>query len=154
MISFDTLGQVINNSIAVHRGAADIYHSLLRRDPEERERLLLKRLIAAEERLIESETAFMKEAGDRLLKTYMQYTLQRPAEYFIEDVRPAAHKSPTIEQIGSTAQRLHDYQTELLEGAIREINGEGSVDLLQNLLQLEKVQQRNFALNAEGARQM
>lgn len=148
--TFKTLGHLLDNAVDTHRKAARLYVSLSIKAGDPRCRMLLEDMASYEFRMAKLVNQFVRQAQPVALDTYMQYTVEESPQALIREQAPDADQ-PTLKQISQMGQNLHEYQINLLEVARRELGGQEALELLDNLLQLEKAEGRSFALKTASA---
>lgn len=139
-----TLEQVISNAITVHAQAAELYLQLRRRTQDSRVELLLENMAAHDLRMKEVLAEMINRIETRALDTYMKYTLEEDPREFLASVAVEGD-SLTVEDIGALGQAVHDYLTQLIEHASSHCAAETCQKWLQDILQLEEAERRNFS---------
>ena len=150
--TFKTLESLIHNSIDIHHQAAELYRSLENESSDERCRILLGEMAGKELEMAKLLEEFIQRTSPGILNTYMQYTLEEDPHDLVAAAR--AEGAATVEQIGSLGQKLHGYQINLMEGALQEVASEEALELLGDLLQLEKAEGRAFTRRADSIHDM
>lgn len=150
--TFKTLESLIHNSIDIHHQAAELYRSLENESSDERCRILLGEMAGKELEMAKLLEEFIQRTSPGILNTYMQYTLEEDPHDLVAAAR--AEGAATVEQIGSLGQKLHGYQINLMEGALHEVTSEEALELLGDLLQLEKAEGRAFTRRADSIHDM
>lgn len=150
--TFNTLESLVHNSIDIHHQAAELYRSLENESSDERCRILLGEMAGKELEMAKLLEEFIQRTSPGILNTYMQYTLEEDPNDLVAAAR--AEGAATVEQIGSLGQKLHGYQINLMEGALHEVASEEALELLEDLLQLEKAEGRAFTRRADSIHDM
>lgn len=150
MNTFESLESLLANAATTHAHAAAQYQQLQRRTENERISLLLEDAYRREERLARLTLEFMDRTDSGLLSTRLQYTLEKDPLEFVNSLVPAGGPL-RIDAVNEMGQQLYSYIEELLEGALRETTGANVQELLQELLQLEQAERRNFSLEMSSA---
>lgn len=139
-----TLEQVIENAVAVHSLAADLYQQLRHRTTDERVAMLLDDMAAHDLRMKAVLAEMLTRIEQRALDTHMKYTLEEDPQEFLASVAPQG-TSLTVQDIGALGQAVHDYLTQLIEHAWNRCAAETCQKWLKDILQLEEAERRNFS---------
>jgi hypothetical protein len=148
--TFESLESLLAAAATTHAHAAVQYQQLQRRTENERISLLLEDAYRREERLARLTLQFMDRTDSGLLSTRLQYTLEQDPLELVNSVVPAGGPL-RIDAVNAMGQQLYSYIEELLEGALRETAAASVQDLLEELLQLEQAERRNFSLEMATA---
>ncbi|QIB67212.1 hypothetical protein [Kineobactrum salinum] len=150
MNTYESLENLLAAAATTHAHAAAQYQQLQRRTENERILLLLEDACRREERLARLTLEFMERADSSLLSTRLQYTLEKEPIEYVNSLVPAGGPL-RIDAVNEMGQQLYSYIEELLEGALRETAAASVQELLQELLQLEQAERRNFSLEMTSA---
>lgn len=150
MNTYESLDSVLTAAVTIHADAAMQYRQLQQQTDDERVSMLLEDAGRQEERLAKLTREFMDQAEPGLLATRLQYTLEQEPREFVQSLVPA-QRPMDIETVGAIGQQLFGYIEELLAGVLRESSAESVQELVQELLQLESAERRNFSREMTSA---
>ncbi len=143
MKTFETIGDVVDNAIELHRLAAKLYRSISADSSSPRARLLLDYLAQHELQMEKSLINYKKGAGNSVLHRYIQYTLEEPPEQFIDHL-VVGRREFSVDDIGLIGQALDSYLVDLFEEALREADSGAAAELLKDLVELETLERRKL----------
>ena len=150
MKTFETLAEVIDNAIAVHDRASDLYTRLRGACAEPRVQMVLEDIdshVVHQKRLMKD---LVSRTSPGVLRAYLQYTLEQPPAKFIDSITPAGDVV-TIEDVTRIGHQVHQYTVELFESALRGTGSRDGCDLLRDLLQLQSAEYRHLNNNINSA---
>ena len=148
--TYKTLGHLLDNAVDSHRQTARFYVSLSGEASDPRCRMLLEDMASYEFRMAKLTHEFVRQAPPVALDTYMQYTAEESPPELIRE-QASSLDGLALKQVSLLGQNLHEYHVNLMEVARREVGGQDAIQLLDNLLQLEKAESRAFALKVASA---
>ena len=151
--SYKSVRELLDNAIDVHRLSSLLYRGLRDYATDERCRLLLQDMADNEQRLAGLVGEFSRRADGKTLDTRMQYTLEEAPGILFAEHTP--HSMPaSLPEVVRLGQQLHQYQIDMMEVAVREAASQEAVELLENLLQLEKAEGIAFIRKADSLHDM
>lgn len=142
--TYETIEELVENAISVHLRAAERLAQIEPSRLSSRGQMLLQHMIRYEQDMELLLREFIAKASDNVLETYLQYTQELHPEELLNNAIPQVSDGITDEELGRTAQALHQYFVELFETAVREAGSEDTEQFLADLLQLERARQRQF----------
>lgn len=134
----------MGNAISAHLQAAERLAQIDGERLSPRARMLLQHMIRYEQEMELLLREFIDQASRNVRQTYLQYTQELHPEELLNSALPQVTGDITDEELGRTAQALHQYFVELFETAVREAGNEDTGMFLAELLQLERSRQRQF----------
>ncbi|ANG61298.1 hypothetical protein A8C75_01680 [Marinobacterium aestuarii] len=143
MKNFETVADLVNNAIAVHREAASLYRDLDQRSEDARARLVLEYLIKHEQQMETGVKNRLRAGTPGMLATYIQYTFEDAPNAFMAALAKEFPK-PNADQVCEIALRVDGYLVDLFEGARQEIDAAHAIEYLDDLLQLESLERRKL----------
>ncbi len=144
MKSFETVGDLVDNAIAIHRGAEQLYRGLREQTTDTRSHLLLDYMIKHEQQMETSVNNLRRSGSQGVLGTYIQYTLEEAPKAYLASLSES-FPSPSADQVCDIGLRLDGYLVELFEGARKEIDAPKAMDFLQDLMDLEALERRKLS---------
>jgi hypothetical protein len=143
MKSFETVGDLVDNAIAMHREAVGLYRELEQRTEDPRTRMLLEYLIKHEQQMETSVKNRRRAGTPGILGTYIQYTLEDAPKPFIAAL-VKEYPNPSADQVCDMGLRLDGYLVDLFEGARKEVDAAHAIEFLDDLMQLEALERRKL----------
>lgn len=144
MKSFETVGDVVDNAIAVHKEAEKLYRALRQQSQNTRAQLLLDYMIKHEQQMETSVHNLRRSGSSGILGTYIQYTLEESPNAYVSSLAET-FPNPTADQVCDIGLRLDGYLVELFEGARKEIDAPKAIEFLQDLMDLEALERRKLS---------
>ena len=92
----------------------------------------------------------MKKRDRAVLDTYLQYTLEIDSDACIDSLVPSV-RTLELSDINRLGQQVHDYIVNLLEGAQRETASADVNELLDEILEVERAERKNFSKMGDSA---
>lgn len=144
MKSFETVADVVDNAIAIHKGAEELYRELRSKSQNARTQLLLDYMIKHEQQMENSVHNLRRSGSAGVLGTYIQYTLEESPKVYLASLAEV-FPDPTADQVCDIGLRLDGYLVELFEGARKEIDAPKAIEFLQDLMNLEALERRKLS---------
>jgi hypothetical protein len=105
MKSFETVADLVNNAISMHREAAGLYRELEQRSQSARARLVLEYLIKHEQQMETGVKNRLRAGTPGMLATYIQYTFEDAPKAFMAALAKEFSK-PDADQVCEIALRV------------------------------------------------
>lgn len=144
MKSFETVGDIVDNAIAIHKGAEELFRELRGQSDSARTQILLDYMIKHEQQMETSVHNLRRGGSPGVLGTYIQYTLEEAPKAYLAALKES-YRNPTADQVCDIGLRLDGYLVELFEGARKEIDAPKAVEFLQDLMNLEALERRKLS---------
>jgi hypothetical protein len=144
MKSFETVADLVNNAISMHREAAGLYRELEQRSQSARARLVLEYLIKHEQQMETGVKNRLRAGTPGMLATYIQYTFEDAPKAFMAALAKEFPK-PDADQVCEIALRVDGYLVDLFEGACKEIEAAHVNEFLSDIMQLEALERRKLS---------
>lgn len=153
MKTFETIGDIVDNAIELHRQAARGYRRLRDTVSNERVRMLLGYMMDHQEAMETSVDQIKRSVGDAVLGTYIQYSLDENPLHFM---RTQLDQIDTLdlEETERLAGRVDDYLVDLFEEALQEMDSPKVKEFLQDLLDLERLERRKLTMSISSMMDM
>lgn len=153
MRTFETIRDVVDNAIDVHRQAAATFRRLDQRVSDVRSRMLLEYMRDHHANMEVSVGQVKRSVGDAVLGTYIQYSLDEDPRHLMENLLNDMD-SLGIEEIEILAERVDNYQVELFEEALREMDSPKVTAFLRDILELEQLERRKLTMSMNSLADM
>lgn len=141
--TFETIADVVDNAVEVHRAAGKLYSRLSRLPLDDRARMLAQ-YMASHEREVEENLKNHRRSGSvGVLGTYIQYTLEEPPREFVESLAEK-YPLPTTEELCEIAQQVDHYLVTLFEEARTEIDPPTVKAYLDDLMFVEELERNRL----------
>ncbi len=144
MKTFETIRDVVDNAIELHRQAASTYRRIDRESSDPRAGMLLDYMIRHHD-YMEGNVSKVKEGAEAAaLDTYIQYTLEEPPTLFFENLLKE-HSRRDLDGLCAMGQAVYEYLVSLFEEALREMDSTTSAgDFVKELMDLEALERRKL----------
>lgn len=153
MATFETIGDVVDNAIELHRQAARTYRRLRESASNDRVRMLLGYMLDHQEAMETSVDQRKRSVGESVLGTYIQYSLDENPLHFL---RTQLDEIDTLdlEETERLAARVDNYLVDLFEEALQEMDPPNVKEFLQDLLDLERLERRKLTMSISSMMDM
>lgn len=153
MRTFETIRDVVDNAIEVHRQATDAYQRLRGRVGNDRVRMLLGYMIDHQNLMETRVRQYKDSAADAVLSTYIQYSLDEDPQQFLQS-KIEEMDTLDIKDVEALAARVDDYLVNLFDAALQEMDSPKVMELLQDLLDLERLERRKLTMSISSLSDM
>ncbi len=152
MNHFERVRDVIEYARAFHRKLGEYYGRLRQMDQPERVNMLLDYLQSHEDRLMKALDDFSDEAQERVLKTWFQYTPEKDIFAPVKAMEPESGLS--VDQVMKTAMKMDTALIRFMEELGDQADSEAVSQVFQNLLEMEKAEDRVLAEQTRGVQEL
>ena len=142
MNTFQTVAELLNNTVLLHQAAAEVFARSAEMADNERHRMLWNHLEQRHLNLGKRTSAYCEHAPRDILETWLQYTLERKSKDVLGKLKDS---ELSIEESEAISQEIDDYLFGLFEEVARMDDHFSLAAAFQNLMLMIEEEKHKIA---------